>query len=230
MLPLESFYPVHVLQLTAARLDERGSASSSELLQLPVTLSESIGNTVAEAVSRGPCVIATPRTYAIVHRNRPVFYALCIETCRYLKPCRVFTGNQRIAPLTARGGTSPAQCSAPRPSSRLPTTFGFLYARKNRQRIQRPFARPCRVSKSPERGRSWQKVREDRGEKGEKGEKREKGASVPPGIANDPTVFRRKLSKILAAADPGRAIGSRNESRQSGSCQFGSVFGTINQP
>lgn len=28
----------------AARLDERGSASSSELLQLPVTLSESIGN------------------------------------------------------------------------------------------------------------------------------------------------------------------------------------------
>lgn len=53
---------VYVLQLSAARLDERGSASSSELLQLPARLSESIGNIVAEAVTRRPYVISTPHT------------------------------------------------------------------------------------------------------------------------------------------------------------------------
>lgn len=42
---------VYVLQLLA-QPPERGNAPSSELLQLPVMLNGSIGNTAAEAVTR----------------------------------------------------------------------------------------------------------------------------------------------------------------------------------
>lgn len=54
----------------AARLDERGSASSSELLQLPVTLSESIGNGC-----RGSC-----NSPPLRHRDTPARLARRTKT------------------------------------------------------------------------------------------------------------------------------------------------------